>query len=295
MLRHHFITRKGPINFSGHNKVTRFFPSQKLIDSLEHVVDNLKYPFIEPYVRVNGIEAEYESVFEQIQQPDSNHPDIINLRKINNFLKEHNWPRKGPIKLIYKGNPFNGGRIYTPFQNIKNKEEEDKQNSLIDGQPIVEVDFSANHLRLSLAIFSKIDIGPEDPYMKIASFVGEDRKSVKQLITHCLGSSTKQKAFQSLYQAGFTNERSQKIVDQVYSLYPDIKLFDVGVKLQSIEGSIMIDMCLQGVKDGIVVLPIHDGVAIQKRHQEWGKKFMKQFGEEAVQQVAKAVVTVDEP
>lgn len=301
MLRHHFITRKGPVNFPGHNKVTRFFPTQKLIDSLKHVVDNLKYPFIEPYVRVNGIETEYEAVFEEIQQPDSNHPDIVNLRKINNFLKEHNWPRKGPIKLIYKGNPFNGGRVYTPFQNIKNKEEEGKQNSLIrlnsliDGQPIVEVDFSANHLRLSLAIFSKIDVGPEDPYMKIASFVGEDRDSVKQLITRCFGASTKQQAFQSLYKKGFTNERSQKIVDQVYSLYPDIKLFDMGVTLQSIEGSIMIDMCLQGVEDGIVVLPIHDGVAIQRRHQEWGKKFMKQFWEEAVQHVAKAVVDVKEP
>lgn len=290
-----YIIRKEPVNFPGHSKVTRYFPTQKLIDSLENIVDYLEYPFIEPYVRVNDIEPEYETVFEQIQQPDSNHSDVTNLRKINNFLIEHTWPRKGPIKLVYKGNPFNGGRVYTPFQNIKNNEVKDRLNSLIDGQPIVEVDFSANHLRLSLAIFSKIDIGPEDPYIKIASSIGEDRNSVKKLITHCLGSSTKQKAFQSLYQEGFSKERCQKIVDQVYSLYPEVELFDVGVKLQSIEGSIMMNMCLQGVEDGIVVLPIHDGVAIQRRHQEWGVKFMKQFWEEAVQHNAKAVVTVKEP
>ena len=295
MLRNNLIERKGPVNFDDHKKVSRYFPTQKLIDSLEHVVEYLKYPFVEPYIRVNDIEPEYKPVFEQIQQPDSNHPDITNLKKINRFLKEHTWPRKGPIRLIYKGNPFNGGRIYTPFQNIKNNVVEERLNSLIDGQPIVEVDFSANHLRLSMAIFSKIDIGPEDPYLKIASPIGEDRSSVKKLINRCLGSSTKQKAFQSLYKKGFKNERSQKIVDQVYSLYPEIELFDVGVKLQSIEGSIMMNMCLQGVEDGIVVLPIHDGVAIQKRHQEWGVKFMKQFWEEAVQHNAKAVVTVKEP
>jgi hypothetical protein len=98
-----------------------------------------------------------------------------------------------------------------------------------------------------------------------------------------------------LYQEGFSNERSQKIVDQVYSLYPEIELFDVGVKLQSVEGSIMMNMCLQGVEDGIVVLPIHDGVAIQRKHQEWGIKFMKQYWEDAVQHTAKAVVTVKEP
>jgi hypothetical protein len=295
MLRNDLITKKEPVNFPGHSKVTRYFPTQKLIDSLENVVDYLEYPFIEPYVRVNDIEPEYETVFEQIQQPDSNHPDVTNLRKINNFLIEHTWPRKGPIKLIYKGNPFNGGRVYTPFQNIKNNEVRYRLNSLIDGQPIVEIDFSANHLRLSLAIFSKVDIGPEDPYIKIASSIGEDRDSVKKLITHCLGSSTQQKAFQSLYQEGFSNERSQKIVDQVYSLYPEIELFDVGVKLQSVEGSIMMNMCLQGVEDGIVVLPIHDGVAIQRKHQEWGIKFMKQYWEDAVQHTAKAVVTVKEP
>jgi len=63
---------------------------------------------------------------------------------------------------------------------------------------------------------------------------------------------------------------SQKIVDQFYSLYPDIELFDVGVKLQLIEGSIMMNICLQGVEDRIVILPIHYGVVIQSMLQEWG-------------------------
>ena len=52
-------------------------------------------------------------------------------------------------------------------------------NTLIDGEPIGEVDFSANHLRLNLAFNGGVDAG-DDPYATIGEEAGvESRQLVK--------------------------------------------------------------------------------------------------------------------
>jgi hypothetical protein len=49
----------------------------------------------------------------------------------------------------------------------------------------------------------------------------------------------------------------------------------LGVKLQSVEGSILLDVMYRGAQEGIVVLPIHDAVAVQRRYAEWARDAME--------------------
>ena len=67
-------------------------------------------------------------------------------------------------------------------------------NTLIDGQPICEVDYNANHLRLNLAMFAKEYAG-ETPYEDICIESGvASRDMVKKFITVAMGASSEMAA-----------------------------------------------------------------------------------------------------
>jgi hypothetical protein len=49
-----------------------------------------------------------------------------------------------------------------------------------------------------------------------------------------------------------------------------LKLYDGwGINAQNLEGAILRDVMLQGVDTDIVVLPVHDAVAVQQKHEQW--------------------------
>jgi len=102
------------------------------------------------------------------------------MNKISEFLQAHTWANKGPIRLKYKSNPFTGGRLYTPFQNLRSRKMNERLNTLIDDEPIAEVDFNANHLRLSLAVFAQQGAG-DSPYEDIMAVSGESRDALRAL------------------------------------------------------------------------------------------------------------------
>ena len=108
---------------------------------------------------------------------------------INEFLKPHGWACKAPIRLSYKHIPFQGGRLFTPFQSLPDRRARIRINTQIDGQPICEVDFNANYLRLNLAFNAKEYTG-ETPYEDICIEAGvASRKMVKKFITVAMGAT----------------------------------------------------------------------------------------------------------
>jgi hypothetical protein len=46
----------------------------------------------------------------QVAVSEANDEEVAELTKINEFLKGHRWACKGPVRLLYKGDPFNEGR-----------------------------------------------------------------------------------------------------------------------------------------------------------------------------------------
>lgn len=199
------------------------------------------------------------------------HDDVIRVREINIFLKEHHWQQRGPIRIIYKDDPVRGGRVYTRFQNMPKAF---RLEMLIDGKPVVELDYKANHLMMLIAILG-ISL-PADPYLEIANKAGCTRDQIKSFITSSLGASDELKAFQSLTSKGFNKVLFNRIKDVTLSLYPGIPLFrGFGVMMQSLEGQIALDVMFRGAKTGIVVLPVHDSFITTVEHEEWLFKEME--------------------
>jgi hypothetical protein len=267
--------------FSKAPLVTRIFPTDALAPQLYQFFLDTEQPIHPPYTVISDpkgvwLDASGGSV-------EANDEEVAELTKVNEFLKGHTWACKGPVKLLYKGDPFNEGRLYTSFQNLPDRVARVRINTLIDGEPIAEIDFNANHLRLQLAVLHKQDAG-HTPYEDIGSASGiNDRASVKAFITRAMGADNRDAAMNSCKTEGITNVMFEALEAACAKLYPDLKLF-IGWthQAQNLEGQILKKVMLQGVDEGIVCLPIHDAVAVPQRHQAWAEQAMVNAWTDAV-------------
>jgi hypothetical protein len=53
-----------------------------------------------------------------------------------------------------------------------------------------------------------------------------------------------------------------------------------GLRAQNLEGQILKDVMLEGIKEDIVCLPVHDAIAVQQQHQDWAKEVMLETWQE---------------
>ena len=253
---------------------TRLFPSESLGSQIWEYVLDQEQPIEGPYLTINETDEIWEETMFKVKA-DESHPDMDDMIAINEFLKPHRWACKAPIRLVYKHTPFQGGRLMTPFQNLPDRRARIRINTQIDGQPICEVDYNANHLRLNLALFAKEYAG-ETPYEDICLEAGvASRDMVKKFITVAMGASSEMAARNSLARERFNGDMFNRILTGVQKRYPKLQLFNGwGIFAQNFEGQILKDVMLEGIKEGIVCLPVHDAVAVQQQHQEWAKEVM---------------------
>lgn len=218
------------------------------------------------------------------------------LAKIKNFLKGHDWGAKAPVRLIYSTDSFHGGRLYAPYQNLPSRKIDIRKHSLIDGEPLSEVDFSANQLRLQLAVLHGKDAG-DDPYENIAMRSRIfDREKVKAFIVRAIGSDSRHKAEGSCRKLGISVNEFNTLEAATWALYPILNLFTGWTHQgQSLEDKILKKVMLKGIDDGIVCLPVHDAVAVQQKHQFWAIKTMMRLWTEAVGCNVKPRLKVDKP
>jgi hypothetical protein len=226
---------------------------------------------------------------------DESHPDMDDMIAINEFLKPHSWACKAPIRLVYKHTPFEGGRLITPFQNLPDRRQRIRINTHINDKPICEVDFNANHLRLQLAFFSNEHAG-DTPYEDIMyeSDVAS-REMVKKFITVAMGATSEKQGKSRLRLDGINSQIIERIHSGIKKRFPKLSLFDGwGVRLQNLEGQILKDVLLEGIKEDIVCLPVHDAIAVQQGHEEWAKEVMLETWQERAKGVG-TKVKVDYP
>lgn len=100
-----------------------------------------------------------------------------------------------------------------------------------------EVDFSANHLRLNLAVMAGQDAG-DTPYEDIGELAGiDDRQRVKAYTTIAMGSSSRKEAQGACYKEGINNSQFGVIEAAILKRYPKLSLYTgFGVNAQSLEG-----------------------------------------------------------
>jgi hypothetical protein len=260
--------------YKGNPARTRIYPTPALVSQIWEYFLDQEQPIEGPYLTINETDDIWQETMFKVKS-DSSHPDMDDMIAINEFLKPHQWACKAPVRLVYKHTPFQGGRLVTPFQNLPDRRARIRINTQIDGQPICEVDYNANHLRLNLALFAKEYAG-ETPYEDICIESGvASRDMVKKFITVAMGASSEMAARNSLARERFNGELFNRINAGVQKRYPKLKLFNGwGIFAQNLEGQILKDVMLEGIKEDIVCLPVHDAIAVQQQHQQWAKEVM---------------------
>lgn len=179
------------------------------------------------------------------------------------------------LRSFCRGRLDCGGRFYgTWWQLIPS---EYRSSISINGQPVVEYDFSAMAIRL---LYAKIGIQPPvDPYDLglTTKNVDETRKILKRFvlaITNDKGGKfrLKKKEYQTL---GIDHEGLTK---RLFKKHPQISQFffcDSGVELQFLDSQIAEQIMLKGLQQGILILSVHDSFIVQQQHQQSLMTIMK--------------------
>ena len=116
--------------------------------------------------------------------------------------------------------PLSVGGLVTPYQGLPDRKIRLRINALIDGQPICEVDFSANHLRLSLAVIAGEDAG-DTPYEDIGELAGNiERQRIKNYIIRAMGADSRDGARGACLGEGITPRQFDVIEAAVLKRYP---------------------------------------------------------------------------
>jgi hypothetical protein len=251
---------------------TRIYPKPEMaVLMLKHILES-NSEFKPPYVLINEGEDVWKETVAQL--PD-NHPDVVDMDTINDFLQGHSWACKSPVVLKYKHTVFQSGRLYTDYQQLPDRRFRIRINTTIDREPLCEVDFNANHLRLALAVIHGEDAG-DSPYEDIMDLAGQrSRDLVKSFITKAMGASSRESAHSSWNRDQLGTNNFNEIEAATMKRFPMLKLYnDWGIHAQNLEGAILRDVMLQGVDKGIVVLPVHDAVAVRQVDESWAMDAM---------------------
>ena len=280
--------------YKGKPSRTRLFPTAALSNQIWEYVLEQEQPIEGPYLTIKETDDIWEETMFKVKA-DESHPDMDDMIAINEFIKPHRWACKAPIRLAYKHTPFQGGRLITPFQNLPDRRARIRINTQIDGEPICEVDFNANHLRIVLAQTSKEYAG-NTPYEDICHEAGvAGRDAVKRFMTIAMGASDETSGKRRLRLDGFKREVIDRIHAGTLRRYPKLELFKGwGIFAQNFEGQILKDVLLEGIKEDIICLPVHDAVAVQQQHQNWAKEVMLETWQEHMDGV-RTKVKVDLP
>ena len=203
--------------------------------------------------------------------------DYHKMAEINEYAKAQTWACKEAITRIFKYDPFTSGRLHTEFQNLPARSQKIRQNTLINGEPIREVDFNANHLRLFLA-FNKLDVYGDgtDAYREIANLARVDRQTVKSFFTAALNCETYERARSG---ARVPDKFGRDIMEAFERLYPKAQIFNgdrpFGLVGMQLEGEILQIAMKQLRLLDVFALPIHDAIAVNEKNYELAKSAME--------------------
>lgn len=266
--------------FKDKPRVNHYYPSDELRRILAPyaLLTEAAHSFNGSYLSINKPDESYTNF-----QWSSDHPDAYDLAFINEFVEGHSWAQKAAIQQTFKHTPFQSGRLITPFQNLPDRHYKVRINTLINGNPITEVDCNANHLRLFLAVNGRDVIG-DDAYQPIAEMAGVDRKSVKSFVNVALNCENYVEARNTAaLKLSVPQNDSLEISYAFHNLYPNLNLFGkFSLIAMQLEGQILKQVMLRGVKDNVLALPIHDALAVESHNADWAEAMLRECWEAVV-------------
>ncbi len=202
--------------------------------------------------------------------------DIKHLNIINDYLKTHSYPFKGPMKRIYSGEVGLSGRVYCEYQQISSRRLPLRQESLIDGVDVVEVDIRSSHPRMAIQEFHSQCI-PATFYQDIADETNIFIDKVKKYFQVALSSSNRVKAYKGFLKDRYDRNDFEALESWVKTTYPKVPLYNSwSLEAMNHEGELLLKVMLKGVQEDKVVLPVHDAIAVKKVDEEWAIRTLKE-------------------
>ena len=267
------ITRVDGAKYQDNPHGNLYYPNRELREKLFRygLESTSEHSFDKVLVRINKPSRGWGNV--DLTTVDDYHK----MAEINEYAKAQTWACKEAITRIFKYDPFTSGRLHTEFQNLPARSQKIRQNTLINGEPIREVDFNANHLRLFLA-FNKLDVYGDgtDAYREIANLARVDRQTVKSFFTAALNCETYERARSG---ARVPDKFGRDIMEAFERLYPKARIFNgerpFGLVGMQLEGEILQIAMRQLRLLDVFALPIHDAIAVNVKNYELAKSAME--------------------
>lgn len=261
------------------SKASQFFPSPKLMEYFATCLYEFEDDFDVAIYRYNEFQPETIPTAPEVAS------GVALLTQYNSFMRQFSWARKGPTHRTFSGTMQRGGRLINGFQNIVKHRVPIRPKTLLDGSPIAEPDFSANHLRMSGALLG--EELPTDPYADVAKITGVTRDQVKAFLTMAFGALSPaqigggMKTLRESDRVPVSTELFNELRDAFPRLYPWIrsrKLFfnDTSARMQVYEGNIAMRVCEEALTAGKPVLAVHDAFAVRQQDESWAKELMRE-------------------
>lgn len=219
----------------------------------------------------------------------SNHMDLVSIKNLHEILKHQRLPNYSPLQRIFTcslKDPYflNGGRLYTNTQLIPVKDSPIRKFTTINRERCCEIDFSANHLRMSAAFFNqKLS---DDPYQEILNIVKVScRDDIKRVFASLISTKEsdtnkarnglgypKEKRLNPISFATF--EVAYKAINQLFPWFKAVR--GIGSNLQSIEGQILLETMSLLLEEGIISIPLHDALRVPAQHMQKTQRIMQE-------------------
>lgn len=175
-----------------------------------------------------------------------------------------------------------GGRFYGACHEMMPKSF--RQQSIINGQPSVELDYSAHHLRMSYHL-KGIDY-QADPYLKLTTDK-EERKIFKTLCLIAINAEDENKAIRGFrkkalkegFEISLVDQNVRSLLDRVKKAHTPIADYihsKKGLKLQYIDSQISEAILMRMTKQEIPCLPVHDSYVVPCQYGELLREVMRE-------------------
>lgn len=178
------------------------------------------------------------------------------------------------VVRIFNGNMNRGGRLYGLGSSWQNIPAAERPRISIDGEPVVELDYSTLHPSLLYAEVGAVP--PHDcyaigdwprPLVKKALLVlinASNLHKVRVYLAHCcemadLGPADEQDALHT----------ASRVIDEIKAAHRPIAKFfhdDTGARLMRVDSDLSSAILSKLLRQGIVALPVHDSFLVQVRH-----------------------------
>ena len=237
-------------------------------------------------IRLDG-----EPLHENVWWYENTERDRGILTRYNKYMRDFSWARKGATYRSFGLAPYTASRVHTPYQTIVSRRVNIRKQTLFNGNPIAEPDFSANHLTLLSMIFD--EHLPESPYDLVAEDTGIKKSIIKLVLVRLMGANSERKYNNAKYSLERDKQHpvSRRGVDAIresfYKCIPFLKQHNLlctgmGSKLQFFEGEIAMHMFDWCVDTQTPIINVHDAYACEEHNEERVERTMHAMREKVI-------------